>query len=193
MTRTEAYHLLTKYLTNKNLIKHSLAAEAAMKALYKKLTPVKKQTAQDEEIWGITGLLHDLDYEVCQKNGDVMKHGTLIFIPEKDSLPDVIRHGIQAHAFEYSQIMPESQMDWAITTCDQLTGLITACALVRPDKQLTSVTTKSILKKFNQKAFAAGADRAMIKRCEEHLNILLPEFIEITLKAMQSIHKDLEL
>ena len=193
MTRTEAYTLLTKYLQNKNLIKHSLAAEASMKALYLKLTPATKQTPEAEEKWGIIGLLHDVDYEVCQKNGDVLKHGTLSFVPEKDAIPADILHGIQAHAFAYSKVMPESKMDWAITTCDQLTGLVTACALVRPDKKLASLTSESVLKKFNQKAFAAGADRKMIGLCEEKLGIPLPEFIVITLAAMQEIHEELGL
>ena len=174
-------------------MKHSLATEASMKALYKRLTPQAEQTGGGKETWGITGLLHDVDYEVCQDKGDVLQHGTLNFVPEKESIPADILHGIQAHAFEYSHIMPESPMDWAITTCDQLTGLVTACALVRPDQKLASVTPESVMKKFNQKAFAAGADREMIKKCEEKLAILLPEFIKITLTAMQDIHEDLGL
>lgn len=193
MTRKNAYKILTKYLTNKNLIKHSLAAEAAMKGLYIYLTPKEQQNDQEKETWGITGLLHDMDYEEAQKAGKVDRHGTLMFISEKDTLPEDIRHGIQAHAFEYSKVTPESQLDWAITTCDQLTGLITACALVRPDKKLASVTAESVMKKFNQKAFAAGADRAMIKLCEEKLNIPLIEFVGITLTSMQSISNDLGL
>lgn len=193
MNRNEAYQLLTKYLTNKNLIKHSLAAEAAMKTLYKHLTPKNAQNPNDEEIWGITGLLHDVDYEVCQTKGDVLQHGTLNFVPEKETIPADILHGIQAHAFEYSKVMPESQMDWAITTCDQLTGLITACALVRPEKKLAAVTPESVKKKFGQKAFAAGADREMIRRCEKELDIPLDKFIDITLKAMQSISDPLGL
>lgn len=193
MTREEAYKLLTKYLTNKNLLKHSFATEATMKALYKHLTPPSEQTEAGELRWGITGLLHDVDYEKSQEAGDVEKHGTLIFIDEKDDLPEDILHGIQSHAFEYSKIMPESKMDWAITTCDQLTGLIIACALVQPDKKLETVTPERVMKKFKQKSFAAGADRVMIQRCEDTLNIPLDEFIGITLKAMQSIHKELGL
>src|SRR6266702_1084599 len=171
MNRIDAYQLLTKYLTNKNLIKHSLAAEASMKALYKRIIPANKQNPNDEEKWGITGLLHDVDYEEAQKAGQVEKHGTLIFIKEKDDIPAEILHCIQSHAHENSKIMPESDMDWAITTCYQLTGLITACALVRPDKKLASVTVESVMKKFNQKAFAQGADRNGIAQCEEKLHI----------------------
>lgn len=193
MTRDDAYKLLTKYLTSKNLIKHSLSTEVTMKALYKRLTPKDKQTAEGELTWGITGLLHDVDYEKAQQAGDVEQHGTLSFIEEKDELPTDIKHGIQAHAFEYSHVMPESQMDWAITTCDQLTGLIIACALVQPEKKLETVTPEKVLKKFKQKAFAAGADRTMIQKCEERLDIPLEEFVKITLTAMQSIHLELDL
>lgn len=193
MNRDKAYKLLTKYIQNKNLIKHSLSAEASMKGIYQYLTPKDKQNPQDEEKWGITGLLHDVDYEEAQKAGQVEQHGTLNFIKEKDEIPTDILHGIQAHAYHYSKVMPESQMDWAITACDQLTGLIIACALVRPDKKLASVTSESVLKKFGQKGFAAGASRDAIKFCESKLNIPLEKFIEIVLKSMQSISNDLGL
>src|ERR1700733_12438086 len=82
MNRDEAYQLLTKYLKNKNLIKHSLAAEAAMRGIYRHLTQKDEQNPVDEEKWGITGLLHDVDYEVSQEKGDVSKHGTLEFVPD---------------------------------------------------------------------------------------------------------------
>lgn len=193
MTRDEAYLLLTKYLQNKNLIKHSLSCEVTMKALYKKLIPEAEQNAEDEEKWGITGLLHDVDYEVSQNAGNVELHGTLSLIPENETLPSDIRHGIQAHAYEYSKVMPESKLDWAITACDQLTGLIVAAALVTPEKKLSSVTTEKVLKRFKEKSFAKGADRNAILFCEEHLNIPLAEFVAITLTAMQTINDDLGL
>lgn len=193
MTRDEAYQLLTKYLKNKNLLKHSLAAEASMKAIYRHLTPKDKQNDADEETWEITGLLHDIDYEVAQNEGKLNQHGTFVGIQEKNELPKDIAHSIQAHAFEYSKVMPETPMDWSITACDQLTGLVTACALVRPDKKLASVTTESVMKKFGQKAFAAGANRNAIMFCESKLNIPLQEFADITLKAMQGVSDDLGL
>src|SRR6266566_4739484 len=124
MTRVEAYQLLTKYLTNKNLLKHSFAAEAAMKGIYQYLTPKDKQNVRDEEKWGIVGLLHDVDYEEAQKAGKVTQHGTLSLIKEKDLIPADMLHAIQSHASEFSKVAPESAMDWAITACDQLTGLI---------------------------------------------------------------------
>jgi predicted hydrolase (HD superfamily) len=193
MSRDEAHQLLTKYLTNKNLIKHSLAAEACMKALYKHLTPTDQQTSEDETKWGIVGLLHDMDYEEAQKAGQVDKHGTLSFIQEKDDLPADILHAVQAHAYEYSQVMPENNMDWSIRSCDQITGLITAGALVLPDKKLASLTAESVLKRFKEKSFARGANRESILLCEEKLNIPLEKFVEINLSAMQSISSDLGL
>src|SRR6266567_5033407 len=162
MTRDEAYQLLTKYLKNKNLIKHSLAAEAAMTATYRHLIPKNDQKPTDEEKWGITGLLHDIDYEVAQESNQLNLHGKLLFENGEVKLPQDIEHAIRAHNYTMTGTDPENQMDWAITTCDQLTGLITACALVRPDKKLASVTVESVQKKFGQKAFAAGADRNAI-------------------------------
>lgn len=193
MTREEAYQLLIRYLKNKNLIKHSLAAEATMRSIYQHLTPKAKQSSSDEEKWGITGLLHDIDYEVAQETKQLNKHGMLLFENGEVKLPEDIEHAIRAHNFTMTGTDPQSQMDWAITTCDQLTGLITACALVRPDKKLASVSIDSVQKKFGQKAFAAGADRTSIMFCESKLNISLDDFIAITLHAMQTISDKLGL
>lgn len=180
-------------MQNKNLLKHSIAAEAAMRGLYRHLTPKNDQTDAGEETWGITGLLHDIDYEVAQNENKLDQHGTFVGIKEKDELPKEIAHGIQAHAYEYSKVMPESPMDWSITACDQLTGLIVACALVQPEKKLSILTTESVLKKFRMSAFAKGADRNAILLCESKLNIELVQFVEIVLKSMQGVSKDLGL
>lgn len=189
MTRDEAYKLLTKYLKNKNLIKHCLACEAVMKALYKKL---KSRLTNDdsEEKWGIVGLLHDADYELSK--GHPEKHGLLLFEKEK-YIPEDLAHAVKSHNFENTKIMPENLMDWAITCCDQLTGLIVACALVHPDKKLASLTPEFILKRMKEKSFAKRADRKPILMCEEKLGIPLKEFVEINLKAMESISNDLGL
>ena len=193
MTREEAYQLLTKYLKNKNLIKHSLAAEVTMRALYRHLIPKSDQKPEDEEKWGISGLLHDIDYEVAQETNQLDKHGMLLFEKGKVKLPDDIEHAIRSHNYTMTGTNPENLMDWSITACDQLTGLITACALVRPDKKLGSVTVKSVQKKFGQKAFAASANRESIMLCESELKIPLKEFIETTLHAMQEISNELGL
>ena len=191
MTRAEAYQILTRYITNKNLIHHSLAAEAAMKALYKKLTPPEKQNNADLEKWGITGLLHDADYELAK--GKPEKHGLLLFEKEPNKLPADIAYAIKAHNYRYTKAQPQNMMDWAIATCDQLTGFIVACALVQPDKRIYLLTPDSVLNKFKQKSFAKGADRAGILLCETTLALPLKDFITINLKAMQAIGKELGL
>jgi len=205
MTREEAYKILTIYLKNKNLIKHCLAAEAVMRALAKELRfnpPAGEAGNKDlrinEEKWGITGLLHDADYELSK--GHPEKHGLLLFDPdsigiekEPNKIPEDIAHAIKSHNYENTKVQPQSLMDWAITCCDQLTGLIVACALVHPDRKLASLTPEFILKRMKEKSFAKGADRKPILMCEEKLGILLKEFVEINLKAMQSISADLGL
>ena len=193
MPRDEAYQLLIKYLKNKNLIKHSIAAEAAMRGIYRHRTPEKDQNPENEEIWGITGLLHDIDYEVAQETNQLNLHGKLLFEKGEVKLPENIEHAIRAHNYTMTGTNPESQMDWAITASDQLTGLITACALVRPDKKIASVTVESVQKKFGQKDFAAGAYRESIQFCESKLDIPLATFIEIVLTAMQGISDQLGL
>ncbi len=186
MTRDGAYQLLTKYLQNKNLLKHSLACEAGMKALADKLK-------FDEEEWGITGLLHDIDYEIAQKENKLDKHGLLIFDKEPDAIPEIIAHAIKAHNYKNTKVLPESKMDWAIVCCDQLTGLIVACALIHPSRKLASIDADFVLKRMKEKSFAKGANRQPILLCEEKLGIPLPEFVSIVLSSMQKIHNDLGL
>lgn len=193
MSRQEAYNLLTKYIKNRNLINHSLAVESAMRGLYRHLTPKDEQSKVSEDMWGITGLLHDIDYEIVQEKNLLEKHGNYLFETGEVKLPKDITHAIQAHNYTKTGIDPLSPMDWAVTASDQLTGLITACALVRPEKKLENVTPESVLKKFNVSAFAKGADREMIKLCESKLALPLPEFVKIVLTSMKEIHDDLGL
>lgn len=184
MTRQTAHQILLKHLKNPNLIKHSLAAEAAMRAL----APRFKGNVEQ---WGITGLLHDADYD--KSKGYPEKHGLYLFDLEPNSIPSVIEHAIKAHNWEYTKIAPESPMDWAIYCADQLTGLIVAAALIHPDKKLASVTVEFVLNRMKQKDFAKGANRQAIFLCEEKLGIPLEKFVGIVLKAMQGIHEDLGL
>lgn len=183
MIRDEAYQILTAYLTNSNLIKHCLAAEAVMKALYRRLNPQPYDILLEEK-WGITGLLHDADYELSKGNPQI--HGLLI-CEKQPAIPLDIAYAIKAHNFENTKIEPVSLMDWSIYCADQLTGLVVAAALVRPNKLLSSVTSDFVLEKFNDNSFAKGANREAIKMCEPKLGILLTDFISITLTAMQSI------
>ncbi len=192
MTHEEAEEILHKYLKNQNLIKHSLAAEAVMKALYRRFYGNSPEyTYAAEEGWGITGLLHDADYEMCKGRPEI--HGVLLIDKEGNKIPSDIAYAIKAHNYERTLVLPKSLLDWSIACCDQLTGLIVAAALVHPDKKLASLTPDFILKRFNEKSFARGADRRSIEKCEEKLGIPLPEFIQINLSAMQQISSELGL
>lgn len=195
MNREEAYLLLTKHLHNKNLIKHSLAVEAAMKGIYRRLNPpeVSSYAKATEDEWGITGLLHDIDYEIAQKENKLDQHGTLIFDREPNVIPEDIARAIKAHNFENTKVIPETHMDWGITCADQLTGLIVAGALIHPDKKLAPLTPEFILKRMKEKSFARGAMREPILLCEEKLGIPLQEFVAIVLKSMQQISGELGL
>lgn len=184
MTRTTAYEILTKYLDNQNLIKHCLAAEATMRAL-------ARYFGEDEDVWGITGLLHDADYQLSK--GHPEKHGMLLFEKEPNIIPTDIEHAIKSHNYHYTHVNPENNLDWSITCCDQLTGLIVACALVTPEKKLATLTNEFVLKKLRTSGFAKGADRAQIYLCEAKLGIPLIEFVTIALTAMQEISTELGL
>lgn len=195
MNRDEAYKLLTKYLQNKNLLKHCLACEAGMKGLYEHLYADDPEYSEETKTkWGITGLLHDIDYEIAQKENKLDKHGLLFFEKEPNNpIPEDIAHAIKAHAYELTGIQPENPMDWGITCTDQLTGLIVAAALVHPEKKLAPLTVETIQKRMKEKSFAKGAKREPILLCEEKLTIKLPEFVAIILTAMQGIHEELGL
>ena len=190
MTREQAYHMLTTYIQNKNLINHCLACEVAMQALCKHFHP--NASKEEVQTWGISGLLHDADYEIAQKENMLEKHGLLLFERET-SVPEEIKHAIQAHNFENTKVLPQNDMDWSIACVDQLTGLIIASALIKPEKQLNAIDTEFVLKRFGKKDFAKGANREAIQRCETELNIPLKEFVTITLQAMQQIHEQLGL
>jgi len=189
ISRDEALILIRKYIKTENTIKHMLATEAIMRALAKKLEP------ENEEAWGLAGLIHDLDYEVA-KNPEI-EHGLKIFELLKQEgveLGEAIEKTIKAHVYNYHpEWAPSNKMEWALFICDSLTGLIVATTLVRPDKKLVTVEVKSIMKKFKQSAFAAGTRREEIAMCEEKLGIPLLEFVDLSLKAMQAISSDLGL
>ncbi len=185
MTRAEALALVQDWIKNPNLVKHHLAAEAVMKGL-------ARHFGEDEEKWGLVGLLHDADYEHTK---DKPKRHALMLAEELGRLgvdKDIIQ-AIKAHNREHTGVEPKSKMDWALYCSDELTGFFVATALVMPDKKLASVKLDSVLKKMKDKAFAAAVDREQIKMCEEKLGIPLSEFIELALRSMQGISKELGL
>lgn len=189
MQRDEAYRLLTEYIHNQNLIKHHLACEAVMKSLCVRLNP--NADAAEQEKWGIVGLLHDADYELTKETPE--KHGLVLEEKTGDIIAKDIMRAIQSHNGDRNGVTPQTQMEWGIYTCDELTGLIVAAALVHPDKNLSSLNVDFILNRMKEPSFARGANREMIKKCEEKLGIPLNEFIDINLKAMQTISGDLGL
>jgi len=146
----------------------------------------------NEEEWAIVGLLHDADYELVEK--DPKRH-TLVTeekLREVGGVSDRIINGIKAH-HDGIKDSRDNLLEKSVYAADELSGLITAVALVRPDKKLASVTIESVMKKFPQKSFAAGANRGQILACEKELNIPVEEFVSIALKAMQGISDELGL
>jgi putative nucleotidyltransferase with HDIG domain len=176
ITKERALEILKENISNKNLRKHHYAVAAAMKGLALALNG-------DPDKWEIVGLLHDADYEKTKDNMD--QHTILLAeILRKEDMDEEIIRSIQSHASEFTGIFPSTAMDFALLSCDDLTGLIVAVALVHPEK-IAGVTTESVMKKFGSKSFAAGADRKKIQLCEENLDIPLEDFIGLVLKAMQ--------
>lgn len=181
MNRDKAVKLLEEHLKNKNLVKHCLATEACMRAF-------AKHFGEDEDTWGITGILHDLDYEYTSE--DPHNHGlkTAEMLKDKD-VPEEMIHAIKAHN-KKAEI--RSKMDIALYTIDPATGFITACALMHPSRSLEAVNLKRMKKRFKEKSFAKGADREQIKECSK-LDMDLDQFLTICREAMAGIHKDLGL
>ncbi|MBI4188484.1 MAG: HDIG domain-containing protein [Chloroflexi bacterium] len=183
MTRKEALDSVRENVENENLVRHMLAAEAVMRALARRL-------GEDEEEWGLAGLLHDIDVELTE--GDMSAHGKLgADIAREMGASDAVAQAILCH--NQAQGVPaETKMEKALICADPLTGLITAAALVRPDKKLAGVEPKSVGKRFKEKSFAAGASREQIACCNQ-LGLELDEFIALGLKAMQGIARELGL
>jgi putative nucleotidyltransferase with HDIG domain len=183
MTREEALDSVKANVENENSVKHMLATESIMRALAQIL-------GEDEEEWGLTGLLHDIDMELTE--GDMNSHSKLgADLVREMGVSETVAHAVLAHN-ETHGIPRETKLDKALFCADPLTGLITAAALVRPDKKLASVEVKSVRKRFKEKSFAAGASRENIATCSE-LGLELDEFLELSLKAMQGIAGDLGL
>jgi putative nucleotidyltransferase with HDIG domain len=181
ITREEALELVDTHLKKKNLVKHVLAVEAIMRAL-------APRYGGDPEVWGMAGLLHDLDYETTFEEPD--RHGcvTMDLLEEVD-IPERVRHAILAHC---DKAQRDTEMDRAIYAADPVTGLIVASALMHPSKRLAETDAGFVGKRFKEKRFAAGADREAIASCSE-LGLDLHEFLEISLEAMRSISKELGL
>jgi uncharacterized protein len=164
-------------VANENLRRHMLATEAIMRA-------VAAQLGEDPEIWGLAGLAHDLDAE--ETDDDFTRHGAVAAARLRElGLPDDAAHAVAAHN-PATGVTAAGRMDVALIAADQLSGLITAAALIRPEKDLAGVKVKSVRKRYREGAFARGVDRESIARCEE-LGLELDQFIALGLEAMQGV------
>jgi putative nucleotidyltransferase with HDIG domain len=170
-------------VANENLRRHMVATEAIMRSLAVRL-------GEDPDVWGLAGLGHDLDTE--ETEGDFTRHGAVAAETLRGlGLPEEAVHAVAAHNPD-TGVAATDRIDVALVAADQLSGLITAATLVRPDKDLAGVKVKSVRKRFREGAFARGVDRESIARCEE-LGLDLDEFFAIGLEAMQGVAPDLGL
>ncbi|PYX26861.1 MAG: HAD family hydrolase [Acidobacteria bacterium] len=183
MQRPEAWGLLTEFTQSESLRKHALAVEACMRAYARKL-------GGDEELWAVTGLLHDFDYERWPSLEDHPYRGNEILAER--GWPDEIRRAIMSHA-EYSGVTRDTPMEKALFACDELAGFITACTLVKPSKSLSEVEAKSVRKKMKDKAFARSVNRDDIVNGAADLGVELEEHIAFCIEAMKGIATELGL
>lgn len=194
ISREESLKFLNEKVENKNIVKHMVATEALMGAIYDHLAAQgKTDLGGTKEEWLAAGLLHDGDYTAAVP---AEKQGIQVTEWLREAgfeVPENVARAMAAHNADNTGVQPETLMDWTIFIGDSLTGLIVACALVRPEKKLAGVSVESVLKKFGQPSFAAGTRRDQIRLCGEKLGIPLEEFIAISLKAMQAKSDELGL
>jgi putative nucleotidyltransferase with HDIG domain len=181
MTREEALELVKQMVTNQNLVKHMLATEACMRKL-------AGHFSEDVELWGLAGLLHDVDYDQTAK--DFEQHGIkAAAILEAKGMDPKIVYAVKAHC---GKVPAVSRMDKALYAVDPITGLIVAAALMAPGKKLAAADRDFVLRRYKEKKFAAGANREQIATCSE-LGLTLEDFAQMCVEAMQGISADLGL
>jgi putative nucleotidyltransferase with HDIG domain len=182
-TREEAYQLLTEYNQSDSLIKHALAVEGVMRYFARK-------RGEDEEKWGVIGLVHDLDYEQfpeehCHKSEEILK--------EKGWPEEYIR-AVVSHGWGLcSEVEPQTELEKVLYSIDELTGLVVTTALVRPSKSVMDVKVKSVKKKWKDKRFAAGVDRSIIEKGAEMLGMEMSDLIADTIAGMQEVAEEIGL
>ena len=181
--RSQAWSLLCEYTQSESLRKHMLAVEACMRAYARKF-------GEDENKWGITGLLHDFDYEKYPTPAEHPFVGNKIL--EERGYPEDVRRAILSHA-DYSGVKRESRMEKTLYACDEIAGFITASALVKPNKSLAEVEAKSVRKKMKDKAFARSVNRDDIINGAADLGVDLEEHIAFCIDAMKAIAGELGL
>jgi putative nucleotidyltransferase with HDIG domain len=185
-TRDDAWRLVDEFTSNPGLIHHMLAVEAAMRAYARRF-------GEDETLWATVGLVHDFDYE---QNPDLSVEGHPVTgskILRERGWPEEIIHAVLSHASEYTGVPRETRLEKALWAVDELTGLITAVALVRPSKSIHDVKVKSVRKKWKDRAFAAAVNREEIEEAAQAVGVDLWEHVGIVLEAMQGIAGELGL
>lgn len=176
MNRIEANTLMFEWTQNESLRKHMLCVESAMRAYAKKFE-------QDEELWGITGLLHDFDYEKYPHPPDHPMKGSEIL--KNLGFPDEMRIAILGHA-SYTNTPRESLLAKVLFACDELCGFIVACSLVKPDKKVASVEVSSVKKKLKDKGFARNVSRDDITNGAIELGVNLDDHIQFVIEALKA-------
>jgi len=182
-TREEAIALLKEFNTNESLINHALAVEATMRFMARKHN-------EDEDKWGIIGLIHDLDY---QKHPDEHCTKTEQILRERGWPEEYIRAAISHGWGICVDVEPQSLLEKTLYAVDELTGLVTACVLVRPSKSVMDLTAKSVRKKWKQKAFAAGVNREVIRKGAEMLGVELNELVTDVIAGMREVAPQINL
>jgi len=178
MTRDEAEELLKSHVKSERMLAHSLASEAVLRALARRL-------GRDEEAWGLAGLLHDIDIEAVE--GDLNRHGLEAApILKKAGVADEIAEAIVMHNETAAGKVRNTELQHALAAGETITGFITAVTLVYPDKKIAGVKVKSVTKRMKEKAFAASVNREIIRECEK-IGLNLDEFAGIAVSAMQEI------
>lgn len=182
-TRQEAFQLLTFYNQSDSLIKHALAVEAVMRHF-------AKLFGEDEEKWGIIGLIHDLDYEKYPEEHCMMTEKIL----KEENWPEDYIDAVMSHAWGIcTDVEPRLKMEKILYTIDELTGLITACVLVRPSRSILDLGVKSVKKKWKISSFAAGVNREVIEKGVQMLDMDLDQIIQETINGMKDVADKLDL
>lgn len=184
LTQEEALNLVKKNVAKRNFLYHMIAVEAIMRS-------VARCLGENEKLWGLTGLLHDIDYEKTEDNPE--KHGLLSAeILSNFDVPEEVIRAIKAHNFHHTHVKPESTMEKALIACDAISGLLVACALVMPSKKLAEVKVGTVAKKFRDKSFARGVERGRILFCEE-FGMPRKLFFKIALDGLKAVSSEIAL
>lgn len=192
ITREKAQQLLNKYITTEWLKLHMRETEVIMKAL-------AKHFGEDEELWGISGLLHDLDYDYVEKDPQrhVVEFDKILEMENLkigEDIPEEMYHAIKAHYEEHPQISQkrESKLDYSLSAAENISGFLVACVLVQPDKKISSVKVESVMKKFKKKDFAKAVNRNLIYDIEK-TGLSLEDFVKIALDSINEISSEIGL